>query len=793
MNKENRIAAFLLMLILSASLARSVKAQDGTASQPSRTNGNNVTILYDVTLHEFTCWGNGRRDYSPHHIDLMAWNARWDKIVKEVSEAYRAQPGDCGQGTGFYPYKDNVFFFDDQTVWIQLIGAHLGDLFTVQAPNTALTEPTIPIFGQTSTLPSFSQLGTSQQAAATAASTVAQALSEVFGQAPPPTPPSVVYGSYADQLYANIDQSTFKSVLQGIVSSFAPPTTTAPSQLPIQILSQPIGPAIRYFSYDPVITKLKARVASLEAQVKNLNLGDTCEPSLQNPTSRNAADLLSAITYLTHITESENALYQQLTAGQYTNFSQTLVTALATINSVAQPATDIANQARSFNAFQSVIDKAFKGDPTAVGQAINNVIRDRQSKQYIVSSPGYPDFDALLKQINALSLAGTNKTDATAKILANNLRILLAQRANIDAIATALQQLATETNGVVQAAKSSLDIQSQLNQLGELTVAAAHLANCRLEKVALPHPYDYFSLGTWYSSQTVNVTLTQSSRVPPFNLSSVNPFGVATTQPPTGTAPSPAPAASTPGSANPTATTGMNPSNPAGTAPPSSPPNSGSSPQSNSGPAPQTATSSVARQTMFAIHGRYHWLLGGGIAFGRITHYNYTLFTQTPTTVPSPGSLPACAAVMDCLFIQQNKLKWEVFPTLDVVYLFKPQDPFPYSFRGKPGESVPHLANGIDAGFDIADPGQNFVLSWITMFRARNSTVLNGVGFKIGMMVGQTQYVALPNVPGAGFNQYFQPPSPDTVTASQKWNYGVTAGFTVSAITFQDIFGAIFK
>jgi hypothetical protein len=787
MSKRNRAVAFLLALALCAPLA---KAQDEAArSQPSKTKHNNVTILYDVNLHEFTCWSEGRRDYSPHHsIDLVTWNLRWDARVKKATEAYNARPGDCGEGTGFYPYKDNSFFFDDQTVWIQLIGAHLGDLFTVQAPNTALTEPTIPIFGQTSTLPSFSQL---TPAPTTTTPSPAAAAVNPLRAVIAPTQPPPVYNSYAHRLYADMDKATkiFQDDLTSINSAFVPPTSTALSQLPVQILSQPVGPAIQYFSSDRIIAQLDVTVARLSSQIRRLRFGGSCNSSFVDPDPDDAAHLLSAITDLTHVIESENSLYQQLAAGQYSNFSQTLANALATLNSVSQPAPDLATQTNDFMQLRTLVDQAFAANSSVIIQAIPKVHFDPGTKEYV--SPSDADFNDLLKQVTIWSGSASTANEGN---LAQNLQTLFEQRLDIEAIANALENLRKTTTGIPDAAATAVRLQMELNDLGERTVAAARQANCWLEKIPLPHPYDYFSLGTWYSSQTVSVTLTQSSRVPPFNLSSVNPFGAAPAPAaPTGT--TPGPAGTTTGSANPNAAASMNPSNPAGAVPPTST-TPGASPQPTSAPATQTTTSSVARQTTFNIHGRYHFLLGAGMAGGRITHYNYTLFTQTPMAVPPPGSLPPCAAVAagmgDCLFIQQSKLKWEAFPTLDVVYLVKAQDPFPYSFRGKPGESVPHVAYGIDAGFDIAAPGQNFLVSGIAMVRARNSTVLNGIGFKIGMMVGQSQHVALPDVPGAGFNQYFQPPSPDTVTVSQKWNWGVTAGFTISAITFQDIFSAIF-
>lgn len=778
--------AALILFVFSTCISRA--QDDAKRSQPSRTKSNDVTILYDAYLHEFTCWSEGRPDADP--------NSNWNKRLSLTVSSYGVRPGDCdGSITRFYPYKDSLYFFDDQRVWIELVGAHLGDLFSAQAPNTALTEPSLPIFGQVTTLPTFSELTAGGQNEANIPTTTEEFVYQPKTEKQPQTP---LVSDAADQLYEDLggDPTTLQSHLQTLNSAFGLPSnqmTTSfdisdpiPTQLPVQILSESISTAVRYFQSDSIVSSINDRVASLSSQIESLKLGDSCEPPLENsrfpnPSSDSAFELLAQITDLTHIVESETALYQQLSSGQYTNFTQTLTGAVPGINRVT--VSRLREQSLAFADFTEVVNKAFRGDTNVVAAAIQSDVKV-VDKHY--SSPSYPDFSDLLDEINRWSGA-TSDTDASK--IQTNLRYLLARMRDINAIATAFKQLTDQAEQLDQATKTAASLQHTLNRLGEITVAAAHLANCRLEKAPLPHPYDYFSLGVWYSSQTINVTLLQGTRVPPFNLTTVNPLGAPNSQPATTTqqnSTTPQAAATLPAGQGTTAT----PLNPSGGTPTTPSPTSGTPQQATSTSPTQTTSPVTVRLTTFAIHGRYRWLLGGGVASGIISHYDYTIFTQTPTQQPGT-TLPQCAATTNCLYVQRTKSHLEVFPTLDVVYLFRPQDPFPYSFRGKPDEYVPRFAQGLCAGFDIADPGRNFLFGWTGMFRTRNSSVLNGIGLKAGVMVGQSQHVSLPA--GAMFNEFFLAPQPNTVAVGQKWNVGGYVGLTVSAVTFGALFGGIFK
>jgi len=863
-----RLSRFMVAAgVLATLLAYNLQAQFPYAP-PSSTSATDVTIIYDATLHEFTCWAEGRPTNAP---------------VAAALAAYGENPGICPAAApnvaAFYAYKDNgAYFFDGQTIWIALEGAHLGDLFTVQAPNTSLTEPSLPIFGQTTTLPLFSAFapgpasGSTQAPAenlppASGGASGFNSLQRVVippGQASsaPPRPPQPVFA--ADRLYADLNQGPpiLQSHLQELNAAFSPTSPSSssqspngsgaagtpyvvintggstrvatnqsgptgnnpaaspaiPTQLPVQLTSPTLLPAVSYFDgRDPAVAGLPARIAALAAQINALRLHDVqCGTAMPNPDPLNTNDpqaLLTDIASLTHIVESETALYQQLSAGQYSTFGQSLSTAVGSFNAVTLA--QIQGQAAAFDQFRTTLQDAF-ADPQS-GEEINNIAIGQpvpvSSTPFITASPTAA-FRYLLYRVN-LWTGGANPADTeppsenpSVRNLQINLRMLREQEGDINAVADMFLQLSNRITALQVAIANYNASQNQLNVLGELTVNAARTANCRLENAPLMAPYNYFSVGVWYSSQTINVSLQQGARVPPFNLSSVNPLGAASSQPqsatgsptgngspsgnstgqgvnspstgsPSGGSPSGSGSGSPQGTtATPLSTSGGTPSTPAGS----------QQPAQTSSPT-QAITSSVARQTVFAIHGRYHLLLGAGVASGWITHYNYTILTaQTPPAPPAPQ--PQCASTMNCLYVQGSQLHWQVFPTVDVVYLFKAQDPFPYSNRGVPGEYVPRVAYGLTAGFDIINPKQNFLIGGTAIVRMVNSSVLNGLGFKGGLMIGQSQHVPLPQ---NEVNQFIATPNPDILAVSEKWNVGAFVGLTISAVSFSTLFGAIFK
>jgi hypothetical protein len=822
---------------------------------PSASEKTDVTILYDATLHEFVCWGEGRPS-----------DAAVAGRIATARASYEAAPSACDSAppsSHFYPYKDNLYFFDNQQVWIQLIRAHVSDLFTAQAAGTSLTEPTIPIFGGTTTVPTFASLATAATSvvaagagapAAVAPRVGAPAVSPGLGvplvgvappapapapvpapapapAAPPPPPQPQVFLYAGDELFADLDSkdpAAFSSDLQQLVLAFnqpasaagsgsttpsAPPvktTTTSqgsattttttigaadastshagghaiPGQLPVQILSPSVVSAINYFKgAGGVITALDDQVNHLRDGLAALHFGTSCgaPPPIVDPLT-----LLTGIARLQRIVDSENALYQQLTASQYLTASQTLSTAAALLGSAVLPGS-VTAQADSFEAFQRA-SSLLSG--AGIDAVIDSVVG---TTQHYTSGDGR--LTGLLHEVNRWS-AGDGKPE----YLRANLKYLVAQLANLEGIEAAFDSLRAtaedlQSDGPAAGASAlnrSIAIQNELNDLGQKTIAAALFANCSIENAPLPDPYDYFSLGTWYSSQTVPVNLQQTTRVPVFNLSTVNANAVSGASASQTTSPAQPGAAAGSGSGGASAAAA---SSAAGGG--SSTPGSGGS--ASGGQSPSSSASSgagsaaapaVARQTTFSVHARYRWILGAGFVYGYVPHDSYTILTaQTPPSGQTPG--PSCASSGTCLYVTQTKARQQVLPTLDLIYLLTPQDPFPHSFRGFE-EPEPRVACGLMVGFDLASPGNDFLIGLATMVRAGHGSVLNGIGFKVALLIGKESQV--PPLPaGVTINTFFNPPNPNTIAVPQVWRPGLVVGATISADAFESFFGSIFK
>ncbi len=114
----------IMFLVIMFALSESCPAS-AQSTQP-------VTIVYDVHAREFTCWYEGAR------ILLTSSSCTGDKL---------------------HPFYNGVHFFRGQSIYLQYFGAHVADLFAPAITANDLAEPAIPIFGQTSTLPSVNTVG----------------------------------------------------------------------------------------------------------------------------------------------------------------------------------------------------------------------------------------------------------------------------------------------------------------------------------------------------------------------------------------------------------------------------------------------------------------------------------------------------------------------------------------------------------------------------------------------------------------------------------------------------------
>src|SRR5438093_10342887 len=106
-NRLSGPAALWLTAALLASLAPWGEVEARTA--------DDVTIVYDVGLREFVCW----YERAP-------------------------EPAACG-GQLTHPYQERIHFYRDQTIHLQLVNAHVADLFALQITVNDLTEPTEPV------------------------------------------------------------------------------------------------------------------------------------------------------------------------------------------------------------------------------------------------------------------------------------------------------------------------------------------------------------------------------------------------------------------------------------------------------------------------------------------------------------------------------------------------------------------------------------------------------------------------------------------------------------------------
>src|SRR5215470_6274987 len=91
-------------------------------------NSNEATLLYDVTLREFTHWREG-----------------------ELTQSARTHPRD--ENYGWHSVNGNLYFVRGQAVSVLLVNAVAQDLFALELKVDDLAEPTTPISGSLSELP----------------------------------------------------------------------------------------------------------------------------------------------------------------------------------------------------------------------------------------------------------------------------------------------------------------------------------------------------------------------------------------------------------------------------------------------------------------------------------------------------------------------------------------------------------------------------------------------------------------------------------------------------------------
>jgi hypothetical protein len=515
-----------------------------------------VTIVYDVQAREFRCWYEGER---------REWPGM--QKVQNVPKVALACPSDM------HPFYQGIHFYAGQAIYLQYIGAHVGDLFAPASTSTELAEPAVPVFGAGSGLPAITKLF------APAVTTVkAPGTQAVQAVASPRSALSNLTGTLDRLSNADFKQYIQSALIDIVATEKASKALVFANSNALETLTRAIGPIPKHAQ--DILANVTALMGTAPPQLGWLQVR-YCSPSNSALTAHDAAADFPVyndrLLDLTQLMSQQAALVQEVIALEIKLKADDVV---AQINAYQDPAVsgfsspvaktldDFANKVRASGYLQapSIIDNIAvvggKYEPAPTGSLLDDV-----------NKTGLP--------VNATTLGQ----------LKDNLKTLVSKWSEIEDAIQRYKPIAAYADKL-EAYKAQPDnvfnMQAGLNELSRLLIDAGAAANCIAQGMPLPEPFDRPSLGTWYTSQTIALEIKRGTRLPAYDLSGIE----TTTQ------------------------TSVTRDTAAGKATTS---------------APQDASTSVAK-TVFQIHNTYHFEFAAGFMRSWFHDVKYQVFQRTVTS-----------------------------------------------------------------------------------------------------------------------------------------------------------------
>jgi hypothetical protein len=431
-----------------------------------------ATIVYDVLLHEFTCWKEGPLPIVP-------------------------PTNPCALGE-WHPITGNMYFVRGQFVSILVVNAVAQDLFEVDVKVDDLTEPSTPVSGSLSELPKLLPIS--------AAPAVFPGSGVAFAAAAGTVSASDIYN-----LLVTADTAGFKSWVQNTLIS--PLSTKEVTDFAAVDTAKAIAQLTTPANLIPDFIN--------EAQTLTTSADQITDPG-------DVVQLLSNARTLTKLLDSESGLKSRINIAGVAASGKVISDALSTTNTtplqqaMAIDLDDLTN-------FTANFALAF---PDAVRYSrIRAIVLDANNQ--LKFSPTYTEggnlptgADNFLQRVTQSSLIPLNNDAVTA--LKTNLGTLASLWGDIDAAKRRRQRLAQISailgQGIVSRDSNTgiFELQRRLNTLANSTVLAAAKLNAAARTIPLPAQQRVLPVGQWFSSKTITVTVKQGQRVALFDLGSVS-------------------------------------------------------------------------------------------------------------------------------------------------------------------------------------------------------------------------------------------------------------------------------
>ena len=732
-----RRIAVMVVLLASVVAVRTLRAGDDPP--------NDITIIYDVDLREFTNWCSG--------------------IVTS---------GACA-----HEFHDKVHFYRGQTIHLVVRGAHLADLIAVELRVNELVEPTVPVFGALTELPTVKLIEPAESLVTTGRVRLAAGKKVIRP---------------ADDLYYFLDRwesSDTKHELQDYVKQVILDPTSTPEFVQLlgnddvrliallnaklkntggdgflvvsakrikndlDALSHGFDPT--YDRYCPT-TKGAAAAAPPGAGTSSASApAPVAAASTPTVTSEEEARaILDGLARLIRIIERQRALLAEIQASGMREIAATVVSDVKLLdNPRLSAALDLDSCGLSH--FWNDFTAAFPPQ-TRLGW-VDRLQVDPSTRRYAVdrTPPAPGELTHFLDNLNAQQ-AREGATAASVAKLKKNLTVLFE---NSTAIAVAVARLEHARPVVAalcryrdpkstgcpaedcknpdnpigpsaeKAATDSMSVyefQELLDKITRKTIELGAEGNCVVQQAPLPASMAERTLGRWFGSAEVSVTVKQGTRVRLFDLNAIRP-GDRLVDADTKDVGAPR--------------------------------------------AVQTSLQDLAavRTGIFEIHNLYRFQLSAGFMASTMKDQQYQVAERTL----------ADGKTTEKFFVQTRDRDYHFLPTIELMINFVPRDGFPWKPRYA-GEPRPSWTRDLSAliGFSLSEPTKNFLfgLGWLP------GRV--GIGLKAGVHLGFGD--ALP--PGVVAGQTL---TAETTFLQQKLRHGYFAGATLEMQLFKDIFGMIFK
>jgi hypothetical protein len=639
-HKEDRSIAVSLLreglaVALSVSVAGGVAfAQSGKSQASNRISPPDATIAYDVTLREFRCW----------------------------TEATPLPTEVCGEG--WHPIDGNLYFIRGQNIRVLLINAYAQDLFSLEIKAEDLAEPTTPVLGGVSELPKMLSLPPAPVVVPNSGVTV----TPVAGA------PSI---KITEGIHRQLSAAIEKDFRGWIQTTFLDPLS---AKEVIDLTALDLETALTQLKNTPALYN--------EVEDRRTAVGTIGKPTTVDQLVARTRSFVRLVEeqagFRYRLTVNGTAAAGKVVGDGFNALQTTPIARALTIDGV-----DLRNFT---NEVQGTIL------PPAVRHARIEAIEIRGGafalKQGYTESGGLNPQADMAGFLDAISLAAEKpiKPDTLPKLKANLIalgELLGSLKASADRRIT-LGDVDTRLREYRDDAKQPQNVfalQRLLNDLGDKIILKAVELNGTMREIELPLELRQLTVGKWFSTKTVTISLKQGQRVALFDLTGVNESAQAST---------------------------------AGT-------NAATTKPLQTGVADLT----VARVLQIPIYNVYRFQVGFGFAPSTANDERF----QVSTVTTGSGNTATTEKFID----QTRSRDYTMLGTVNLLVFAERRHAFPWRPRHS-GEKAPRLSSvAAMIGFSLTSPSRDFLLGGAWMPPS------SPVGVQIGW------HVALRDLPPKGY------------------------------------------